>query len=114
MSDATISNSTSDDDSEENVRTHTSDEVIEYEFEKLNITKHSKKYGLSLSGGGIRSASFSIGVLQALHTTSKYNLLDKIHYLSTVSGGGYSGTAFSWFRTKFRNNPKSWLRAEKN
>jgi predicted acylesterase/phospholipase RssA len=44
--------------------------------------------GLALSGGGIRSATFSLGVLQAL---AKEGLLSRIDYLSTVSGGGYVG-----------------------
>jgi hypothetical protein len=44
--------------------------------------------GLAFSGGGIRSATFNLGVLQGL---AKANLLDKIDYLSTVSGGGYIG-----------------------
>src|ERR1700675_3671177 len=43
---------------------------------------------LCLSGGGIRSASFSLGVIQAL---AKKGLLSRFHYLSTVSGGGYIG-----------------------
>jgi hypothetical protein len=43
---------------------------------------------LCLSGGGIRSAAFALGVLQAL---AKKGLLTKFHYLSTVSGGGYIG-----------------------
>ncbi|MBF0161375.1 MAG: hypothetical protein HQL88_03715 [Magnetococcales bacterium] len=51
--------------------------------------------GLGLSGGGIRSASFNLGLLQALHVSG---LMDKIHYLSTVSGGGYIGAAYSWFK----------------
>jgi hypothetical protein len=41
---------------------------------------------LCLSGGGIRSAAFSLGVIQAL---SRKGLLTGFHYLSTVSGGGY-------------------------
>ncbi len=44
--------------------------------------------GLSFSGGGIRSATFHLGVLQAL---SELKLLRKVDYLSTVSGGGYIG-----------------------
>jgi hypothetical protein len=44
--------------------------------------------GVSLSGGGIRSASFGLGVLQALDA---YGLANRIDYLSTVSGGGYIG-----------------------
>jgi Patatin-like phospholipase len=48
--------------------------------------------GLAFSGGGIRSATFNLGVLQAL---SDAKLLNKIDYLSTVSGGGYVGSFFS-------------------
>lgn len=46
--------------------------------------------GLALSGGGIRSAAFSLGAMQAL---AQHGVLDRIDYLSTVSGGGYAGTA---------------------
>jgi hypothetical protein len=45
--------------------------------------------GLALSGGGIRSASFSLGVLQAL---AHLKLLGRFDFLSTVSGGGYVGS----------------------
>ena len=41
--------------------------------------------GLAFSGGGIRSATFGLGVLEGLKA---FGLLKKIHYLSTVSGGG--------------------------
>lgn len=44
--------------------------------------------GLAFSGGGIRSATFCLGVLQALN---ELNLLRIFDYLSTVSGGGYVG-----------------------
>jgi hypothetical protein len=43
---------------------------------------------LSLSGGGIRSAAFGLGIIQGL---AARGLLDKFDYLSTVSGGGYIG-----------------------
>jgi hypothetical protein len=43
---------------------------------------------LSLSGGGIRSAAFGLGVIQGL---AARKLLHKFDYLSTVSGGGYIG-----------------------
>ena len=53
--------------------------------------------GLALSGGGIRSATFNLGVLQAL---ADLGLLSKFHYLSTVSGGGYIGGWLSkWIHT---------------
>ena len=43
---------------------------------------------LAFSGGGIRSATFNLGILQAL---SEFGLLKHVDYLSTVSGGGYVG-----------------------
>lgn len=48
--------------------------------------------GLALSGGGIRSATFGLGVLEGL---KPLGLLKKIDYLSTVSGGGYIGAWLS-------------------
>ena len=45
--------------------------------------------GLAFSGGGIRSATFNLGILQAL---AENQLLHKFDYLSTVSGGGYIGS----------------------
>jgi len=48
--------------------------------------------GICVSGGGIRSATFALGVLQGLVAKS---LLGKADYLSTVSGGGYIG---SWLQ----------------
>ena len=51
---------------------------------------------LCLSGGGIRSAAFALGVLQAL---ARLRLLSQFDYLSTVSGGGYIGGWLSaWSR----------------
>ena len=55
--------------------------------------------GLAFSGGGIRSAALCSGVLR--------RLLDKkveVDYLSCVSGGGYTGTAYlDW---KYRNGKR--------
>jgi len=50
---------------------------------------------LCLSGGGIRSASFALGVMQAL---ARHGLLFSFDYLSTVSGGGYIGSWLSAWR----------------
>ena len=44
--------------------------------------------GLALSGGGVRSATFGLGVLQAM---AGQRLLRQLDYLSTVSGGGFIG-----------------------
>lgn len=43
---------------------------------------------LRLSGCGIRSAAFALGILQGL---ARCGLLHQFDYLSTVSGGGYIG-----------------------
>jgi hypothetical protein len=47
--------------------------------------------GVALSGGGIRSATLSLGVFQWLATKG---LLKHVAFLSTVSGGGYFGSFF--------------------
>ena len=108
------------------------------ELNKLNSA------ALCLSGGGIRSASFALGVMQAfaVHprssgkgagaTKPEDSLLSKFHYLSTVSGGGYIGSWLSawvaragyaevWRKlTDRRDRPESepqeiaWLRAYSN
>jgi len=52
----------------------------------------SNGVGLALSGGGIRSASFCLGVCQAL---ADHKMLEDIDLLSTVSGGGYTGAFVS-------------------
>lgn len=53
--------------------------------------------GLSFSGGGIRSATFSLGVAQAL---AEADLLKRADYLSTVSGGGYIGASLTWLLSR--------------
>jgi hypothetical protein len=52
------------------------------------LPEKEKRAALCISGGGIRSATFALGVLQGL---ARCGLLEKFHYLSTVSGGGYIG-----------------------
>ncbi len=55
----------------------------------VNWRAHKQQLaGLAFSGGGIRSATFNLGVLQAL---AEMRLLREFDYLSTVSGGGYIG-----------------------
>jgi len=69
-------------------------EELEYIKRKRNGATTSNLAGLALSGGGIRSAIFSLGVMQAL---AKEGVLNRMDYLSTVSGGGYIGSALTWF-----------------
>ena len=53
----------------------------------LDPIGQAPQVGLALSGGGIRSATFSLGLLQAIAAAGA---LRRIDYLSTVSGGGYA------------------------
>ncbi len=87
---------------------------------------------LCFSGGGIRSATFGLGIIQALAryiesqqgsapdrkpiseltneeipNCAKRSLLSRFHYLSTVSGGGYIGSWLSAWRTR-NDFPTVW------
>jgi len=106
----------------EDVKKISFEKVKEEEFKlirKLHTDRTPENLvGLAFSGGGIRSATFGLGVLEALKAKG---LLRKIDYLSTVSGGGYIGawlsanckrTADRIEKQKSEENPKvelSWL-----
>jgi hypothetical protein len=63
-----------------------------------NLAFDRGQAALCLSGGGIRSAAFALGIVQAL---SRKKLLTGFHYLSSVSGGGYlHGWLQRWIREK--------------
>ena len=64
-------------------------------------TGNSNLVGLALSGGGVRSASFCLGVMQALDDAK---LMNKVDYLSTVSGGGYIGTSLVAAMSESKNH----------
>lgn len=51
-----------------------------------DVAGKNPAFGLCFSGGGIRSATFNLGIMQGL---ARYQRLKKFHYLSSVSGGGY-------------------------
>ena len=80
-------------------------QAAELAFRKILMARlHAgKRTALCFSGGGIRSATFGLGVLQGLaaHSWSPKDpatplqLLAGVDYLSTVSGGGYLGGWFS-------------------
>ena len=59
-----------------------------------------QRSALCLSGGGIRSAIFGLGILQGL---AKHRLLGAFDYLSTVSGGGYVG---GWLSAWIAHHPQ--------
>ncbi|MGE1153035.1 patatin-like phospholipase family protein [Pseudomonas kitaguniensis] len=58
-------------------------------YYSINKPERTDAVGLSLSGGGIRSATFCLGVVQVL---SEKKIMKDFDYLSTVSGGGYIGS----------------------
>lgn len=78
------------------------EQVLREEIEQLEISRNLRLdenatrpkvqdslVGLAFSGGGIRSATFNLGILQAF---AKARLLRSFDYISTVSGGGYIGS----------------------
>jgi hypothetical protein len=64
------------------------DSELEFIRKRKADASKDRLFGLAISGGGIRSATFALGVLETL---KERKLLPKFHYLSTVSGGGYIG-----------------------
>src|SRR5262245_35560517 len=96
-------------------------EVIAKQRLNRKVKPGARLVGLALSGGGIRSASFALGVLQALARKDKSDEeegsggessgeedsrrvpLKRIDYLSTVSGGGYIGASLTWFNSLQRD-----------
>lgn len=68
--------------------------------EVIGELHHAELSALCFSGGGIRSATFCLGVIQSL---ARAGLLEKFDYLSTVSGGGYVG---GWLAAWTYWNPK--------
>jgi len=74
----------------------TLDKLISLERAVLDKRGDQKTVGLAFSGGGIRAGTFDLGILQAL---ARMGLLDRLDYISTISGGGYIGAwLHQWIR----------------
>jgi len=74
--------------------------VNQYYGDELKyIGKERANLGLALSGGGTRSASFSIGVMKALQDDG---ILDNVDVISSVSGGSYA--SYWYFMQNFYLN----------
>src|SRR5437879_6480909 len=68
----------------------------DYKFDPINgqpylWAREKNLQGICFSGGGIRSATLNLGILQGL---AEGGMLDRFDYLSSVSGGGY---IHEWF-----------------
>ncbi len=84
--------------------------IQEEEIDCMKLDYNKERWALCLSGGGVRSATFSLGVLQGL---AKRDLLGKFHYLSTVSGGGFIGSWLSsWIARDGIDNVQEALAGE--
>ena len=91
-------------------------EILDEEIEKISSRRagngrdkenvRESLVGLALSGGGIRSATFGLGVLESLKGRG---LLNQVDYLSTVSGGGYIGGWLSANCVRSARRNEDWL-----
>ncbi|MBM7345483.1 patatin-like phospholipase family protein [Pantoea coffeiphila] len=81
MSDPLIKNNDRDINGGENT-------LIQQRRQQANISDDRPVSALALSGGGIRSATFCLGLVRALAANK---VLRRFDFLSTVSGGGYFG-----------------------
>src|SRR5437763_821886 len=85
----------------EGIFPHALAKLYDRRLEALYAKIHQREQtALCLSGGGIRSATFALGILQGL---AHHNLLNDFHYLSTVSGGGFIGSWLSSWIAHHRN-----------
>ncbi|HTG15135.1 MAG TPA: family 16 glycoside hydrolase, partial [Blastocatellia bacterium] len=87
------------------------EQVINPDPDPINHAHQKQLVGLAFSGGGIRSATFNLGILQSL---ARMKLLSKFDYLSTVSGGGYIGSwLMAWIKRSRIKDVRAGLRPER-
>ena len=72
--------------------------MFQLEKSLLGLTPDQRPTALCLSGGGVRSAITCLGVVDVL---AQAKVLERVDYLSTVSGGGYTGVALSTWLNDF-------------
>ena len=99
-------------------------EILEDEIDAINLSRVARQVpirdrgqkneikrahaarlaGIAFSGGGIRSATFNLGILQGLANLKLLHIFD---YISTVSGGGYIGSWLSAWISRSLQRPLS-------
>jgi Patatin-like phospholipase len=82
----------------ESLRKLEAEDVNRGKLERIPDHLRDHHVGLALSGGGVRSATFGLGVLQGL---GKSSVLRELDYISSVSGGGFVGC---WFAKLIADN----------
>ena len=84
------------------------EDTPEYMERVYDFLNRRNRAALCLSGGGIRSATFGLGLLQGL---ARQKRLTQFDYLSTVSGGGYIGSWLSaWIHRRGPNGERVGIR----
>lgn len=88
-----------------NLRAQDRDRYFAHEYRYLNVrrgnnvggTRPDRIRGLTMSGGGIRSAAFHQGLLSGLHAAKMLtrSMIEQIDYISSVSGGSWAN-GFYW------------------
>src|SRR4030065_910092 len=79
-----------------------------YRLKNISAPEDSKSLRLILtfSGGGMRAAAFSYGLLEELNRTKislkehSRSLLDEVDIISSVSGGSFTAAYYGLFREK--------------
>lgn len=65
-------------------------------------TSPQTRFGLCISGGGIRAAAFGLGGIQALQGSAIWSVIDR---LTAVSGGAYTATSYALFKKEGKTTP---------
>jgi uncharacterized membrane protein YidH (DUF202 family) len=78
------------------------DEVCSHELRTISKNEYANDtVGVCLSGGGMRSTAFHLGVMRALR---KVDMLKDIDYLSSVSGGSQVASAYMTFLANYKDD----------
>jgi hypothetical protein len=76
---------------------HLNKKFPEQTIDAFNETSSNKDIGIAFSGGGTRSACCTLGQLKALHDTG---LIDRVRYISAVSGGAWASIPYTYVGTQ--------------
>jgi len=78
------------------------DEKMGHGLAYKDMAKDQRLVGLAISGGGARAAAFTLGVMSELQnvrtTDGSSNALERIDFMSSISGGGWAAAAYLNYR----------------